>query len=684
MSCFPRYYNVPKGIPILSPSPGFKGGTGQVDITPPPGTSMAGYGSDIGQITRGHFGRLYAKSFYLEDDQGHYVIITACDMWAFPQGLGDRVMRQLLKNDRLPFTVARENVIFSATHTHNGQGNYSTSFGYNEGSSTYTGFDKEQFWFLIDRITLSIEEAVLNKQQAHLKYTSSIVPGLSRNRSIDSWRANPIEDQNIFRARIPSGNPFVRDNASCVADDPDQYVAVDPQLTTIVISRAADDIPIGVINNFGMHPTAMGAQNPLASADIFGVACLTVTNYLKSQHDYSEGTKPVVAMVNGAEGDISADWQEHSRRETLRLGDSLSNHIVALLQKPMVPISDELITRLEFKDIRDQRVDIRASELMCNGDHITHTAKVPVIGKSILAGAEDGRVEKKQRINECCYIEAKRSDKCHGTQGHKEIFKISKIAASSAPRYLPVGVYDLGSLRIVTMPGEVTVTLGERIKAAVRDEGKDVILFGLTNEYTSYLTTPAEYDLQNYEGGSTIYGQASGAYLEEEAKRVRTVGGPLAKYYGVKVYRPSSIFMPFRKRKLRREFKNHSFTQHDVLCRIGCHKNFTSSAINWGQVATDDRYDIPHVTVEEQSSDGSWKTVVVQKIVSGKRVDEAQSDTESYNVIVYTLTGHGQKPIWNSIWLPPSSADPSKKYRMKYESRNVAITSPLLQLSHTL
>ena len=159
--CFPRYFNVPKGdIQHQTHSDHFMGGSAEVDITQPPASSMGGFGSDIGQISRGNFGRLYAKSTYFEDSSGHYIIIVACDLWTFPQGLGDRVMAQLKKNGNVPFDIARENVLFAATHTHHSTGNYSTSIGYNLGSSTVEGFHKEQFKFLIEKITQSIENAI--------------------------------------------------------------------------------------------------------------------------------------------------------------------------------------------------------------------------------------------------------------------------------------------------------------------------------------------------------------------------------------------------------------------------------------------------------------------------------------------------------------------------------------------
>lgn len=46
-----------------------------------------------------------------------------------------------------------------------------------------------------------------------------------------------------------------------------------------------------------------------------------------------------------------------------------------------------------------------------------------------------------------------------------------------------------------------------------------VLLQGYANSYSQYATTPEEYDAQNYEGGSTLYGRNTlPAYQQEFAK----------------------------------------------------------------------------------------------------------------------------------------------------------------------
>eukprot|EP01018_Ginkgo_biloba_P019684 Gb_04890 [translate_table: standard] len=71
---------------------------------------------------------------------------------------------------------------------------------------------------------------------------------------------------------------------------------------------------------------------------------------------------------------------------------------------------------------------------------------------------------------------------------------------------------------------------GRRLRQAVQDSlltnenggfGKDihVVIAGLTNSYSQYVTTYEEYQMQRYEGGSTLYGPHTlSAYIQEFKK----------------------------------------------------------------------------------------------------------------------------------------------------------------------
>jgi neutral ceramidase len=89
-----------------------------------------------------------------------------------------------------------------------------------------------------------------------------------------------------------------------------------------------------------------------------------------------------------------------------------------------------------------------------------------------------------------------------------------------APENIPFGVYQLGPLALVAVPGEFTTVLGTRIRDAVNANIAPtpigILIVGLANEYLSYFATPEEYEAQHYEGASTLYGKWSGAVAIDE------------------------------------------------------------------------------------------------------------------------------------------------------------------------
>ncbi len=81
------------------------------------------------------------------------------------------------------------------------------------------------------------------------------------------------------------------------------------------------------------------------------------------------------------------------------------------------------------------------------------------------------------------------------------------------PTILPLQIFRIGSVLNVALPAEFTTMAGRRVREAVLEEAKNgaggpskVVLSGLSNAYSSYVVTPEEYQVQRYEGASTIFG----------------------------------------------------------------------------------------------------------------------------------------------------------------------------------
>jgi len=83
-----------------------------------------------------------------------------------------------------------------------------------------------------------------------------------------------------------------------------------------------------------------------------------------------------------------------------------------------------------------------------------------------------------------------------------------------AENIMPLQIARIGQLYIIGVPAEMTTMSGRRLKntvyAALKKAGAPddalVVITGLANSYSHYVTTWEEYQVQRYEGGSTLYG----------------------------------------------------------------------------------------------------------------------------------------------------------------------------------
>jgi len=92
------------------------------------------------------------------------------------------------------------------------------------------------------------------------------------------------------------------------------------------------------------------------------------------------------------------------------------------------------------------------------------------------------------------------------------------------PDRLPLQILRIGSFFLLAPPSEFTTMAGRRLREAVADavaplvSGEDVYvsIAGLSNSYSSYVTTYEEYQAQRYEAASTLFGPHTlSGYLQE-------------------------------------------------------------------------------------------------------------------------------------------------------------------------
>jgi neutral ceramidase len=116
---------------------------------------------------------------------------------------------------------------------------------------------------------------------------------------------------------------------------------------------------------------------------------------------------------------------------------------------------------------------------------------------------------------------AQRAKGCHDTKRplQRPIQKRLLVGEHGFPEVAQLAAVQIGPLLLVAVPAELTTvtwrSIQERLVELSRPAGVEhVALIGLANGYLQYVTTAKEYELQHYEGGSTLYGPGMAGFLE--------------------------------------------------------------------------------------------------------------------------------------------------------------------------
>jgi neutral ceramidase len=454
-----------------------KAGRGVADITGEAAEcGMLGYGMKWQQSNGIHL-RLRARAFAFAA-QDRRALIIVCDL---PLMFGTVVSAVLA---RLPDGYDETNVMITATHTHSGPGGYSAHSLYN---STAGGFRPKTFKAIVDGIVEAATAAHEDLAHATLRLGHGELRDASTNRSRRAFDRNPEQDRAFFPG------------------------AIDPQTTVLRIER--DGRLIGVINWFATHGCSMTNRNCLISGDNKGYA---------AYHWERDGDGLVTAFAQTNAGDMSPNLE--LRPSCGPTTDQVENtQIIGTRQyEAAAAISGDLIdgpldSRLTHVDLGN--IAVRPE---FTGDGRTHRTGHPIAGASAWAGARaDGPAFRGFRPGRnpiwdgisrgLIYPFAPRLRDAHAPKGLTLAARLANRIRPMIAERGPVQLLRIGPLYLIGIPGEVTITAGLRLRREVaRITGTDlanVLVAGYSNGYLHYTTTPEEYDAQEYEGGSTLFGR---------------------------------------------------------------------------------------------------------------------------------------------------------------------------------
>jgi neutral ceramidase len=545
---------VPEGRPVPK-YPELRAGFGRADITPPPGPGLTGNGPE-GKRSRGWRTRLYARALYLQDADGERLAIITADLPHISAKL-HRLVAESLATWPDSRRIGADHLIISATHDHSAPGHFYEAAELNETASSVAGYDPA----LADRIVHGFLDALRQAQAdpapARAAWGQAEVWGHTRNRSYEAFRQNA---PHWTWYTPPPG-----------LDQAQQ--AVNPIWTMLRVDLRDSSgtwRPAGAYSVFAIHGTGNPTENDLWDADIQGLMSRGLERWIDARNRVVPGFRPeaVHLVANGTEGDISPDWPVNSRcpvpilrpvsrpsgprtpsawgwthpspaevnvclsvarTYVNRVGDSLSARAISLFKSLGDHLTSDLTLGVAFRTLHLYSADSTALGI-CGK---------PQVGTSTTGGADDGRTRFYQwRFLGLVPVGLEEAGSAinhnpRSCQREKQTFLNAFARDHGLPEFAQITVARIGNMYLGAVPLEPTTMAGAEMQRAIgtatgdtswSDMRKHVAIVALTNGFLNYVTTRAEYALQNYEGGSTLFGpQESEAFARQLGTLAREI-----------------------------------------------------------------------------------------------------------------------------------------------------------------
>ncbi len=245
-----------------------RAGVAVVDITPPVGTPLDGYGGRLDNALGVH-DPLHARAIVL-DDGSTRVALVVCDL----VGVGAHLVASARELIGQRPGIPPENVLIAATHTHAGP------------AGVRGRGDQPLITMLARTIAGAVLAASLNLQEVNLKYGFTSVDGISQNRRDPAW---PIDNR-----------------------------------LDVLAFDTPDARNLATLARYSCHPTVMTGDNLLISADYPGAACATIESVV------GDGARAL--YFNGCCANINPSWVRREFDEVHRVGSVLGAHAAGISQ----------------------------------------------------------------------------------------------------------------------------------------------------------------------------------------------------------------------------------------------------------------------------------------------------------------------------------------------------------------
>ena len=482
--------------------------------------------ADPDQITTGVESEIYARAFVIRDlAMGKIVAIVVAEILAGMEAVKLEVVKRLrLKFESL---YGEDNLLISGTHTHSAPGGFSHSKLYEHVTG---GFNPHTFECIVVGIVDSICQAHHNLAPGKIYLNRGTIADCGRQRSPEAYLNNPASE----RAKYDS--------------DTDKEML----LLKFVRRSAAGEIPIGVLNWYGIHPTDRGQKNTLVNGDHKGYAA---DLFERSMQNEAGSAAFVAAFANSSCGDVSGNV------EFGRIPNGIDDYAHMQLhgekqfnkaQELFVTATEELQGDIDYQytkvDMSQVQIDRQPGKRTYPGalglSFTTGSTEDSIprikVGKytfnsvQLTEGLVRGQLSWSEKLARgvitvalgIIFGRVKQSQEYITGHFPKPIVLATGLTNSPiTPNILPLQTISLGNLVLAAIPGEITTMAGRRLKETILNELEDsaidcLALATYANDYALYITTKEEYEKQHYEGAATLFGPYTLMAYQQEFKKL--------------------------------------------------------------------------------------------------------------------------------------------------------------------
>jgi hypothetical protein len=412
-----------------------KVGAASAEITPPLGLVMDGFGSRTAGASGVH-DPLMVRVLVAEGRDATVALVVA-DLLQVDEPLQSLAAAEIGRRTGIP----RERLQLVGTHTHSGP-------MLREPSKVVDD--------LVTTIAATVERAWRDRRDAVAAVGVGEVTGIGANRR-------------------PNGGP------------------VDDRVT---VSRFddVDGSPIATLVNYGCHPTTLGPNNPLYSADFPGVACRTI----------EAAVSGTAIFTTGPQGDVNPG------------GYSPEGSMVGVVVPWRTFESAERYGRI----VADCAVAVRARLTPAPADQVAGESRVLELERTDLPDAATARAAARSAAATEAEIRAAglSADATYHAAIAAAYADLIAGQAEDSERGGPVGVrvsaLAIGPLLHLGVQGELFVALGQRIRSELGENR--TCIAALCDGTIGYIPTADAYDIGGYEPNASVLRAGQGERLADE------------------------------------------------------------------------------------------------------------------------------------------------------------------------